>query len=302
MQRDRVEERLRAADQPRGTASRVLRLGDETLRFDGLDETLASRLDERWGGFLDVEGGSAPNETIRVFDAGREPFFAPERPDESYRLVALPACDGSPGVLAYHFALRREAEAGRGWRLALADSGSERLDRALENATRCVVARRALRRGGFAMHSAAVLRDGRAWIFAGPSGAGKSTAVSLAGDCTPLGDDFGLVWPGDGGSWVTCAVPFDNSEKVRHSPPRGAFPVAGIWRLFQSGESREEAPAALIAEASLMASVAFPWVYPDAAGRTLDHVRRFVAESRFAHLYFTRTAPIWTCIVHSDRP
>ena len=39
-----------------------------------------------------------------------------------------------------------------------------------------------------------------------------------------------LLRPGPRG-WIAPALPFDNAERVDHEPPRGLFPVAGVWRV-----------------------------------------------------------------------
>ena len=146
------------------------------------------------------------------------------------------------------------------------------------------------------MHSAGVLHDGRAWLFAGASGSGKSTVVALLAPATSLGDDFGLVVPVDG-RWCAPALPFDNSEEIRHAPPEGLFPVAGIWRLHQADRTRVDPPPRGRAVSSLMGCTAFPWALPELSEAVLEHVERFVRESSYLHLQFTRKVDLWTVLV-----
>jgi len=179
----------------------------------------------------------------------------------------------------------------------MTESAQEPTDRALENAVRYLVARRCVGEGGFALHGAGVLRHGRAHVFAGPSRAGKTTAVSLSPPgATSLGDDFSCVVRTARGGFCTAAVPFDNREAAPADPPRGLFPIAGIWRLYQAQETGIERPAAVRAASSLMACTAFPWAMPDLAEAVLDHARDFVATGAFGHLRFAPTSEFWSLI------
>ena len=139
----------------------------------------------------------------------------------------------------------------------------------------------------------------RAWLFAGPSRAGKSTVVRLLAPATSLGDDFGLVLPGEAG-WGAPAVPFDNAECIDHTPPSGLIPVAGIWRLHQASATRTETPPSILAVASLMSCVAFAWALPEFTERLLEQVKRFVADGCFAHLHFHRGADLWATLLAAD--
>ncbi len=155
-----------------------------------------------------------------------------------------------------------------------------------------MTARMAVERGGFAMHAAGVLRDGKAWIFTGPSGAGKSTAVRLSAPAVSLGDDFGLVLPGPDG-WVTPPLPFDNAEAIVERPAETSFPVAGIWRLFKADQPRVERPTGLHAVTSLSSCQALSRVMPDLAGTVLGQIDRFCQEAHFGHLHFGLNGDFW---------
>jgi hypothetical protein len=201
-------------------------------------------------------------------------------------------------ILSYHFALCAEDDPTI-WRVAVADQSSEPMERVVDNATRYVVARLAIESGGFALHGAAVLRDGRAYLFAGPSRSGKSTAVALAAPALSMGDDFAVILA-DPDGWTAPALPFDNSERIEHQPPRGLHPVAGIWRLHQSAITRLEHPADSLAVASLMGCTAFAWALPEFSGDLLEQVKRFVLDGRFAHLHFSRDADLWAALLAGE--
>jgi len=287
----RLQDRLQRQATTLGDETRTLILGSRAIRIEGLDAPLARRLESRWGGFLSRSSAARSRATVRLLRAGADLWLDAPSQGEIYRIEAL---NEPPDrvVASYHFAIGADAAQGA-WRVGITDQADEPIERIVENAVRHVAARVATEDGGFAMHSAGVARNGRAWLFAGPSRAGKSTAVRLSAPATSLGDDFGLVLPGDAG-WVAPALPFDNSEQVEHEPPDGELSVAGIWRLYQSPEIRVEDPPHGLAVASLMGCVAFPWTLPEFADGLLERVERFVSEGRFHHLHFNATEPFWS--------
>lgn len=290
-----VGERLGRAGPP-GRAGRTLTIGPYRVTLAGLDDALAASLDRRWGGFLapadDESGGRTA--ALEIRDAGAAPWLPP-RPSGVYRLELLD--DGT--VLSENFALARGGGAAP-WRVAVSRA-SEPAERIVENACRIVLTDLVLEDGGMALHGAGVLHDRRAWLLAGKSRAGKSTAVGLmAPPGVSLGDDFALLWP-RGEGWVAPAVPFDNSERVAGRPARGVFPLAGVWRLHQAEADRLERIAPPLAEASLLASVAFPWLFPERASELLARAQRLCAGGLFAHLHFRRDGDPWTVLGSSQR-
>ena len=187
------------------------------------------------------------------------------------------------------------------WRVAVNQATEEPQERILDNVLRYITARMALALGGFALHAGGVLRDGRAWLFAGPSRSGKSAAVSLSAPATSLGGDFAVALPGRN-SWLVPALPFDNSARIAHDPPRGLFPLAGIWRLHQAEHHAVERPAPVQATASLLACAAFPWALPELADRLLEQVSCCVADGCFGHLEFRQDAGFWSVLERRDAP
>ncbi len=285
-------ERLHALARPFGEESRALVVGARRILIEGLDAGLSRLLEQRWGGFLQRPLPGTPDCRVTVFRAGSEGWLEHWSPGDLYRIEA----DGDATrrvVASYYFAVSEERGRPRAWRLGVTEAApDEPIGRTLDNALRFVTATLALDEGGFAMHSAGVLRDGRAYLLLGPSGAGKSTATDMLAPGTSLGDDFGIVLP-LGGRWVTPALPFDNSECIQHEAPEGFHPVAGIWRLRQSKQTRVEALPSRAAATPLMACLAFPWAIPERAGEMLDHVGRFLAEGKYRELHFSLDAALW---------
>ena len=204
----------------------------------------------------------------------------------------MEAAPGPGPILLRSYAFAIGAEPGGGWRLAVADVHDEPRGRTFDNAARWILARLAIEAGGLAFHGAGVLRGGRAFIFAGPSGSGKSTAVRLTAAGASLGDDFAIAAPEEG-AWSAYAAPFDNAEAAPRNPERGPIPLAAVYRLFQAKKARVDRPAAPLAQASLMACVAFPWALPDLAPRIDAAVDALIGAGRFAHLEFAIDPGFW---------
>jgi len=287
----RTRRRLEQATTPRGEAVRELRLGRLALRLEGLDAGLARELEGRWGGFLVPQSGAVPDLVLQVTDAGAEDFLPESGPGEGYRLESR---DGL--IVSYHFAIARQAA---GWKIAVTRQQREPLGRVVENAVRYLTARLALRHGGFALHAAGLLHEGKAYLLAGPSGSGKTTAVGLSAPAQSLGDDFAVVLAGRSG-WSVPALPFDNSEQVEDRPSSGEYPLVRILKLFKAAKTRIEGPPAGLASASLLGCAAFPWALPDQADPLLDRVRAVVSSDLYRHLHFARETPFWAELISDD--
>jgi len=296
MQQRVLHERLHSLDRNLGGSRLTLLLGRHRIDLEGLDQGLAAALERRWGDFVVTDPGVPASHTARFFRGGEGTWLERWSPGEAYRIEALDD-EASRLVASYHFALARGGGP-RDWKIGITDSPEEPRDRLVENSVRFLAAHLALDAGGFAMHSAGLLREGRAFLFAGPSRAGKSTASKLVANSLGLGDDFGMIVRGDAG-WESPAVPFDNTELVQDRPSSGQYPVAGVWRLHHAAETRVESAAGVRATASLTGCAAFAWAMPERADELLDHVRRFVDQGRFHHLFFTRDAELWPHLANS---
>ena len=282
MQDDAAHARLTGLTTTCGAEALDLRLGTWTIRLAGLDRVLALELTERWGPFVEPRRDGAVTTALAVYEAGEQPWLPAS--DALYRLEARgPAAQRV--IAARQFAMGAEPADPASYRLGIAH-GPELRGRIVENAVRFILANLALDHGGFAMHAAGVLHGGRAYLYAGPSRSGKTTAVAASAPAVSLGDDFGLVFLREG-SFCAPALPFDGSERVPSTAPRGVYPVAAIWRVYHGGGVQLDRPSPRVAAASLLSCAAFPWAYPERAGALLDHVQRYVAAGcDFAHLHF----------------
>jgi len=191
------------------------------LRFEGLTHALASELRRRWPDYVRAEG-AAPALVIRVEDDDRTMIPSRFMPG-ALHIEALPdavrfrRAEGEmiqdvPGVRAV-------------LRLALGDAG--RRFWGLVNLALAAVGWRLITLGGGALHAAAVLIGGKAYLLVGPSGCGKTTwARAAAGAALPvLSDDCVLVDFLDG-RLMALGSPFRSSDFPAPGP--GRWPVAAI--------------------------------------------------------------------------
>lgn len=286
-------DRLLSLSEPPGSHARTLAVGPWRIAFEGLDAGLASALDARWGGHALRAPDASPTLTVRVVtDPGPPSLVAV--PGETYRTEGG-AERGSAWMRSYRFAAAEEGPTL--WRAAIVRDGGEPEPRLLDNLARHLVARCVLESGGLAFHGAGVVDTGTGYLFLGASGAGKSTAVRLTG-AESLGDDFAIAWP-SGTGWVTCAVPFDNAERMPPTRRLAPLPLARILKLEKADDDGVvPIDGAARAAAALVSCAAFPWAMGDLAGRIAANA---AAAPRPAVLRFRPTPSFWSLVVTPRR-
>ena len=159
----------------------------------------------------------------------------------------------------------------------------------VENVLRPLVARRLIFGGGLLVHSAAVVLEERAFLFAGPSGAGKSTmaAMALRAGHEVLSDDLNAVVGAD-----VVPLPFTGDlspEALRRNPA----PLRAIVALEKGAHDgiRELSKAA--AGALLVRSA--PYVNRDPAfgEPLLERAHALAASTPTYTLTFRRDGEVW---------
>ena len=111
------------------------------------------------------------------------------------------------------------------------------------------------REGGFLLHSASAIRNGKAFLFAGVSGAGKTTISRLApADATLLTDEISYVRKRDKG-YVAFGTPF--TGELAKLGENCSAAVAALYLLAQGPENRIEPVAAADAARELLANMLF---------------------------------------------
>lgn len=126
-------------------------------------------------------------------------------------------------------------EIGRGdFKAAFGPAGGRLLaaprEQTLDAFLRSYLSWRLLRRGGLMLHSAGLVKGGRAYIFPGKSGAGKSTLSKIAAGlgAEVISDEINMLAPARGG-WRAFGSPFWGEMRADGRP--GSWPLGGVFLL-----------------------------------------------------------------------
>jgi hypothetical protein len=110
-------------------------------------------------------------------------------------------------------------------------------------------------RGGFLLHAASAICDGKAYIFSGISGAGKTTMTRLAPkDVVLLTDEVSYIRPRDGG-YSAFGTPF--AGELARAGENCSAPIAGLFFLQKGAENRVDSLPASHATQRLMRNILF---------------------------------------------
>ncbi len=150
------------------------------------------------------------------------------------------------------------------------------------------------REGGFLLHSAGAIRNGRAFLFSGVSGAGKTTISRLAPlDVTLLTDEVSYVRHVDG-TYRACGTPF--AGELARVGENCSAPIDSLFFLKQGPENRIEPMAKSEAILRLMRNILF---FAGDAGLVENVFRsacEFVERVPVRRLTFTPDSRVWDLI------
>lgn len=111
------------------------------------------------------------------------------------------------------------------------------------------------RQGGFLLHSASAIRNGKAFLFAGVSEAGKTTISRLAPeDVTLLTDEISYVRKRDGG-YVAFGTPF--TGELAKLGENVSAPISTLYLLAKGKENRIDPVSPAEAARSLLSNLLF---------------------------------------------
>jgi hypothetical protein len=150
------------------------------------------------------------------------------------------------------------------------------------------------RQGGFLLHSASAVRNGKAFLFAGVSGAGKTTISRLApADATLLTDEISYVRR-RGAGYTAFGTPF--TGELAKLGENVSAPIAALYLLAQGPENRIDPVAPAEAARALLANVLFFAEDEELVQSTFHSAFEFVSRVPVSRLTFVPDARVWELI------
>jgi hypothetical protein len=153
-------------------------------------------------------------------------------------------------------------------------------------------------RGGFLLHAASAICDGRAYLFSGVSGAGKTTMTRLApADITLLTDEISYLRPSADG-YAAYGTPF--AGELARSGENCSAPVAALFFLEQGPENRVDDLPPAEAVRRLMRNILFFAEDRLLVEKLLATACDFVARVPIRRLTFYPDTRVWDLVRNFD--
>jgi hypothetical protein len=160
------------------------------------------------------------------------------------------------------------------------------------------------RQGGFLLHSASAIRNGKAFLFAGVSEAGKTTISRLAPpDATLLTDEISYVRKQDvhkhdahqrNSGYVAFGTPF--TGELAKLGENVSAPIAALYLLAKGSENRIDPIPPGEAARSLLANLLFFAEDEDLVQAIFHSAFEFVSQVPVSRLTFMPDARVWELI------
>lgn len=148
--------------------------------------------------------------------------------------------------------------------------------------------------GGFLVHAASGVRNGRAFVFSGVSGAGKTTMSRLApADATVLTDEISYIRKSESG-YDAYGTPF--AGELARVGTNVKAPLAALYFLEKGPENRIAPRSASDAALDLARNILFFAHDPELVQRVFDAAVEFVSRVPVARLVFTPDERAWELI------
>ncbi len=154
-------------------------------------------------------------------------------------------------------------------------------------------------RGGFLLHSASAICDGRAYLFSGISGAGKTTITRLAPpDVTLLTDEMSYLRPNPDG-YSAFGTPF--AGELARAGENCSAPVSALFFLEQGPENRVDELPSAEAVRRLMRNILFFAEDQGLVEMLFATACDFVARVPIRRLTFYPDARVWDLVRNFER-
>jgi hypothetical protein len=262
-----------------GRLSLVIEIGGMPVRVHTTDARFLAMLQERYAGFV-----SASEQAEIEFDVQLTP---PNSPDP-YAPVSVTHRLGRWTFKRGDFRAEWEPASLTGWIRQTANPYS--IDAVLRIFHTLALARQ----GGFLMHSASAIRNGKAFLFAGVSEAGKTTISRLAPpDTTLLTDEISYVRK-QGAGYVAYGTPF--TGELAKLGENVFAPIDTLYLLAKGSENRIDPLPPGEAARSLLANLLFFAEDEELVQSTFHSAFEFVSRVPVSRLTFVPDARVWELI------
>lgn len=268
-------------------SSVVITIGGVPVRVNTSDPAFLKILQNRYAGFV---GREEIGEETAEFDFDVDLVAA--APADSDADVSVTLRDGRWLLTRGDFRAEWDPASGRGRIRQSANPYS--IDCVLRIVHTLVTAKR----GGFLLHSASAVRNGKAYLFAGVSGAGKTTISRLAPpDATLLTDEISYVRKSKNGgedAYTAYGTPF--TGELAKLGENISAPVAALYLLAKGAENRIEPVGIADAGRELLANMLFFAEDSELVGCALQSACDFVDRVPVYRLTFVPDARVWEMI------
>jgi hypothetical protein len=259
--------------------SLVIEIGNMPVRVSTTSETFLPLLQQRYAGFV---SDSEQAEIEFDIDLMTEPFADREAPVEvRYRMGRWSLTRGD---------FRAEWEPASRIGTIRQTANPYSIDAVLRIVHTLVLARQ----GGFLMHSASAIRNGKAFLFAGVSGAGKTTISRLApSDATLLTDEISYVRK-QGTDYIAYGTPF--TGELAKLGENVSAPIAALYLLAKGLENRIDPIPSVEAARGLLANVLFFAEDEELVQSVFHSAFEFVSRVPVSRLTFVPDSRVWELI------
>lgn len=259
--------------------SLVIEIGGMPVRVNTSDPDFLAMLQSRYSGFLSDSDRPEIEFDVELISPGFGEGDAPVQVTHQRGIWSLQRGD---------FRAQWEPASRRGWIRQTANPYS--IDAVLRIVHSLVLARE----GGFLMHSASAIRNGKAFLFAGVSGAGKTTISRLAPpDATLLTDEISYLRKSQNG-YLAFGTPF--TGELAKLGENVSAPISALYLLAQGPQNRIDPISTADAARSFLANVLF-FAEDDELVQSIFHSAfEFVSRVPVSRLTFVPDSRVWELI------
>jgi hypothetical protein len=150
--------------------------------------------------------------------------------------------------------------------------------------------------GGFILHGASIIKNGKAYLFFGPPEAGKTTAarLSFSLDLNIISDEYSMVLL-NGDEYKVFRPPQRKSLTRLENWQKG-YPIGGIYKLVKAKEHKVEKIPKPIMISELLANLLFAHGYNVLGKHAIDNICKMVDKIKYGKLHFKKDYYFWEVI------